>query len=215
MPELDHLFLPATPEQARILSDFGLTEGYRRTHYSQGTANVCFCFSNAFLELLTITEEEMIQRTEVAPLRLYDRLTNASGTCPFGVCLRYADGSPVFDDYHYPLADLPPGARIDIAEANAVEPLWFSFAPTMRPDLRPEASRPPLTHPIGFQEITRVTIESPAGMPHSPASVLALASKPPVRFAEASRYKIVLGFDDEQSGHRHDFAPHLPLAFCW
>ena len=215
MPELDHVFLPATAKQAQLLSDFGLSEAYRREHAGQGTANVCFCFANAFLELLYITDSDAVQQPTVAPLRLFERLSGAPATCPFGICLRSADGGPVFDDYAYPLDGLPPGARVDIAQAGAEEPLWFSFAPSMRPDQRPAASRPPLTHRVGLGSITRVTLASPAGPPRSPASQLARTASPGIDVIEAPTYSLTLGFDQEKAGLSHDFSPALPLKFCW
>lgn len=51
---LDHLFVfvePGAPERA-ALERAGLRESFRRRHPGQRTANVCFCFDNAYLELL-------------------------------------------------------------------------------------------------------------------------------------------------------------------
>ncbi len=56
--QLDHIFhfvqdLEAAETLGRSL---GLAETYRRNHVGQGTANICYCFENAFLELLLLTD---------------------------------------------------------------------------------------------------------------------------------------------------------------
>ncbi len=56
---LCHVFVfvkPGAPEATGLYAA-GMVESYRRRHPGQGTANVCFCFDNAFLELLWVTSE--------------------------------------------------------------------------------------------------------------------------------------------------------------
>lgn len=56
--ELDHFFVftPLCGGSLRArLAALGLTETYQRVHPGQATANVCFVFDDAYLELLWLT----------------------------------------------------------------------------------------------------------------------------------------------------------------
>jgi hypothetical protein len=89
--ELDHLFLlttPAAPEVA-ALAALGLTPTYRRTHVGQGTANVCYAFANAFLEVLWVTDAAEAQSPPVARMQLAARAAWPTGqSSPFGIAWR-------------------------------------------------------------------------------------------------------------------------------
>ena len=89
--ELDHIFVhvqPAGPEAER-LEALGLVESYRRTHPGQGTSNICYCFDNAFLELLWLIDEAEALSPAIARTQLAERSHwRASGASPFGLALR-------------------------------------------------------------------------------------------------------------------------------
>ncbi|MEG3905343.1 hypothetical protein QUB19_18465 [Microcoleus sp. B4-C5] len=94
--EFDHLFILTdigAPEADR-LSSFGLVEGGSRIHRGQGTANRCFFFHNAMLELLWVHHPEEAKSERIHQTRLWERSTNRNnGACPFGICLPPPKGS--------------------------------------------------------------------------------------------------------------------------
>src|SRR5215204_3763098 len=94
--ELDHFFVCTdldAPEAAQLVS-IGLTEGHSRVHSGQGTANRCFLFQNAYMELIWVHDHDEARSAVTQRTRLSQRwMGRASGACPFGVCLRPADAS--------------------------------------------------------------------------------------------------------------------------
>ncbi|HSK41670.1 MAG TPA: VOC family protein, partial [Arenibaculum sp.] len=73
--EIDHVFVfvePGAPE-ARGLASAGLRESFRRRHPGQGTANVCYCLDDAYLELLWVDDAAAVASEAVAPTRLAER----------------------------------------------------------------------------------------------------------------------------------------------
>jgi len=73
--ELDHIFFFVRPggREAGALARAGLREAYRRRHPGQGTANVCYAFDNAFLELLWVEDWDEINSPAVARTKLAER----------------------------------------------------------------------------------------------------------------------------------------------
>jgi hypothetical protein len=238
--EFDHLFIcteVGAPAADRLVA-LGLIEGLSNTHPGQGTANRCFFFHNAMLELLWVhdpieAQSEVIQRT-----RLWERWEGrASGDriCPFGICLRPATDPPdpaTFPhwDYHPPY--LPETLSIAIATNSDVltEPLLFQIPFGKRPDQRPPAKVQPLDHPLGFREITRVEIITPATATPSP-ELQTFLNNNHIKIRNGLNYCIELGFDGERQGQQMDLRSplvqstssdpprsrlsDLPLLICW
>ncbi|CAG0980388.1 hypothetical protein PHYC_01735 [Phycisphaerales bacterium] len=152
---IDHVFVlvaPGAPEAA-LLERAGLVPGARREHAGQGTANVCFCFANAYLELLFITNEAQLRSPPVATTRLWERSRwRESGASPFGVCLR-GPGDPPVPTSQYAAPFLPQGHSIPIAtdEDSPLAPMLFFAA-------FPPAPPPEFANP---QRLIRITIETP------------------------------------------------------
>lgn len=110
----------------------GLVESYRRAHPGQGTANVCYCFDDAFLELLAVTDPVEIGSPAIAPTGLADRARwRDTGACPIGIAIRPADGSaggpPPFPAWDWRPPYLPEGLAIPVAEASRDPALPFVF----------------------------------------------------------------------------------------
>jgi len=157
--ELDHIFwMVPKDEVARVvakLSALGLKESYRRQHRGQGTSNICYCFENAFLEILWLEDEAEARSPAIERTKLADRaLGNAN---PFGIAWRGDANVPVWD---FKPPYLPEGVSIPMAVASddADLPLLFSF-----PGSKPPSEMPPERHgdmqkEAGFErlEITRL-----------------------------------------------------------
>ncbi len=173
--ELDHLVLFTTadaPEVAR-LEALDLTPTYCRTHVGQGTANVCFCFENAYLEILWVTNEAETRSAPVARLQLAARAQwRTAATNPFGIAWRPTTGGeqgptawPCTPPY------LPAGAAIAVATASddLSQPLLFSFPGSLPPRDWPPARQGNLQAAGGFGRLDVQTFRLPNHGPASPA----------------------------------------------
>lgn len=167
--ELDHFFVLTEPggmDSAQRLEDLGLVPTLRRRHDGQGTANVCYAFDNAYLELLWVEEPELLARPTFARTGLFARSRwQERDTSPFGVCVRSERPLP-FDCWLWRPPYLPPGLFLEVA-ANSVDPsvpFLFAFPGTIRPDRWPEAQRGRLQQDSGLASITGLTLkELPEG----------------------------------------------------
>ncbi len=173
--ELDHLIVFTTadaPEVAR-LEALGLTPSYRRTHAGQGTANACFCFENAYLEILWVTYEAETRSAPVARLQLAARAQWRTGaTNPFGIAWRptmVGERGPPCWPCTPPY--LPAGAAIAVATASddLSQPLLFSFPGSLPPRDWPPARRGNLQAAGGFGRLEMQTLRLPNHGPTSPA----------------------------------------------
>ncbi|MEO0970861.1 MAG: VOC family protein, partial [Cyanobacteria bacterium J06639_18] len=167
--ELDHIFVcvkPLAPE-AEILKAFGLTEGRRRIHRGQGTANVCFFFHNVYLELLWLSDSEEIQSDIIRPLGLWERCRwKETNACPFGIAFRKKipdSPSLPFSTWGYHAPYIPPEASIPIASnsRNLSEPLIFISPSTQKPINILLEKRPPLINTLQLDEITGLRVTLP------------------------------------------------------
>lgn len=177
---LDHLFVlvePGAPERVALERE-GLREGFRRRHPGQGTANVCFCFDNAYLELLWEEDREEIASPVVARTRLAERAAwRRTGASPFGVAVR-ADppGAPLpFATWDYRPPYLPEGAVIDVALASDDPrlPLIFRSPGASRPDAWTDGRAGARQRPAGPAEIAGVHVELSPGV-RADAALLSL-----------------------------------------
>jgi hypothetical protein len=87
-PSLDHVALCCSvgAPAAVALVELGLREGRPNVHYGQGTACRRFFFTNAYLELVWVSEPEMAQSPAVRRTRLWDCWRwRATGASPFGI----------------------------------------------------------------------------------------------------------------------------------
>jgi hypothetical protein len=91
-----------------------------------------------------------------------------------------------------------------------------------RPDRYSTEKAQPLEHHLGWQEITRVELVSPAADRPSPALQAAIRlwrryaiDTDRIGLRGGVGYCVELGFDGEVQGHRVDFRPGLPLLVSW
>lgn len=220
--EFDHLFIltDVGAHEADRLISFGLVEGTSNTHPGQGTANRRFFFHNAMLELLWINDPEEAKSELIRPTRLWERWQNRNdGACPIGICLRPALGSDhatAFSSWAYRPPYLPETLSIAVGTNSDVltEPMLFQLPFGKRPDQYPTDRAQPLEHHVGWREITRIELVSPAmGNPSPELQAVIDTNQIKVRFG--TRYCVELGFDGEVQGQQVDFHPELPLTMSW
>jgi hypothetical protein len=220
--ELDHIFVCVQPEapEAELLKNLGLIEGNRRIHQGQGTANVCFFFHNAYLELLWLNDSSEIHSPIVHPMGLWYRCCwLKTQACPFGLSFRKttSDLSELpFPTWDYHPLYLPPSAAIPIANNsdNLSEPLIFISPSNKKPaNYSPERQRP-LIHPAGFKEITAVRVILPGEQPFS-FEVTKLMDLGLVQFVRGDFYHLEIEFDHGKQGKLENYAPTLPISLQW
>jgi len=140
--ELDHVFVfveRGGEETAARLEAGGLKPTFRRRHEGQGTANLCYVFDNAYLELLWVEDEALLARATFRRTRLYERSRwKSDGTSPFGVCVRGPEALP-FACWLWQPPYLPPGLYLEVAKvvSDPEVPFLFRFPGTRRPDTWP------------------------------------------------------------------------------
>lgn len=202
MPALDHVSVfcrPGAPEAAR-LEAIGLRAGRSRRHPGQGTANRCYFFGNAMLELIWVEDEAEAQSDLVRPLGLWERSRwRETGASPFGYGLRLRPGVelPVpWIDLAMPY--LPDGMVLQVPrDQDLRQPLVFALRAPWNP--------PPVDHPLCDARVTRCTSTQPVPPPPG-LDVYDLR-------LGAHHFEIEL--DGPGSGHVLDFAPDLPLVLRW
>jgi len=169
--DLDHLFLFISPEgpEPEALTALGLRESFRRAHPGQGTANLCYCFDNAYLELLWLSNEAEARSPVVARTGLAERAGwRKNGACPFGLALRgEALPCPAWD---YRPAYLPEGVSIPVAafSDDLVQPLVFLSPGRHRPDQWEDGRAGRRQQAAGLKEIAAVELILPQTADPSP-----------------------------------------------
>lgn len=221
--EIDHVLILTdirAPEGDELVR-FGLVEGPPNRHPGQGTANRRFFFHNAFLELVWVDNIQEAQSPEALRTGLWQRWwQRAAGASPTGVGFRpAADGPrhPPFASWTYRPPYLPPPLAIEMAanSSRSDEPLLF-FLDFARPATDYDAARrPPLTHQVPLEWITRVRLSASPQAAASPELTAAVAACDALEVVVADAPLVELGYDHERLAHRHDFRPTLPLVLCW
>ena len=148
--ELDHIFLALDPrsEEGTELVRRGLEPSYRRDHPGQGTQNLCFCFDNAYLELLWTRDKAELAANALVRSKLPDRMAwPAKGVCPFGIAIRPVQGQAElpelpFKSWAYRPSYLPQGTAIQVATMSDDARLPFLF--------HVPGSKPPAEWPDGL-----------------------------------------------------------------
>jgi hypothetical protein len=193
--ELDHLFIVTTPDAPEIgcLEAVGLVPTYRRTHAGQGTANVCYCFENAFLEVLWITSEADACSPSVARMQLSHRAQwRTSKVNPFGIAWRgVSAGKNAPPTWACTPPYLPAGVAIDVAtdSDDLAQPLMFSFPGARPPREWPEARRGKLQTAGGFAQLQLSRLWLPQQVqPSATLRSIAASSNAPIEVSETDRY---------------------------
>jgi Glyoxalase-like domain len=220
--ELDHFFVCVAPDavEAEVLKAFGLTEGIRRVHQGQGTANVCFFFDNAYLELLWLNDIHEIQSYPVIPMGLWQRCCwRDTQACPFGIAFRLGNLAAKdlpFSSWDYYAPFLPDGASIPIAtNSNYLsEPLIFISPGNQKPSSYPLERRPPLVHKAKLHQVTGLNVILPGEGDFS-VEVTTVSQIGIVQFSRGDRYHLEVQFDCGKENKSQSFAPDIPISICW
>jgi Glyoxalase-like domain len=206
---LDHVFVfcrPGAPEAAR-LEAAGLRVGVRREHPGQGTANVCFCFADCYLEFIWIADADAAY---ASPLALADRARwRDLPTSPFGICLRPTGNAPAtpFPSFDYAPAFLPAGMppiRVAANARGAAEPLLFA--------LHRDYAPPAVPHVLAQSRLRRARCTVPGLASDSPLRALQI---PAFTVEDGAQHHLELAFDASTSGATVDLRPELPLFLRW
>jgi hypothetical protein len=132
--ELDHLFVFVEPEDAapggrvfETLKALGLEPSFRRRHVGQGTANLCYAFDNAYLELLHVLDVEELNASPLGRAALADRAAwRKTGASPFGIASR--GGALPGESWSYRSPDFPPGVSIAVSAESDDAGVPFVFS---------------------------------------------------------------------------------------
>lgn len=178
---LDHVFFfvappgpNADPPELSALAALGLAESFRRPHPGQGTANACFCFDNAYLELLWIADRDEAATCGLARCDLLARAGwRRTGASPFGIALSHEDPAAEFPfpHWHYRPSYLPPGMSIPVATASddPRQPLLFRSPGNARPDQWTDGRAGARQRETGITEIAALDLILPAEVTPDPA----------------------------------------------
>lgn len=199
--ELDHVFVLTAPD-APECAGLGLTENCRRRHDGQGTANLCYCFDNAYLEMLWPVDAAELAAPEVSRTRLADRARwSRNGASPFGIGLR--GGDLPFPTWRYRPACLPEGTDIAVATASddARQPLLFRSPSAARPDAWTDGRAGARQAASGLREIVALHLDLPAEVTPAPA-LLHLAERRLLTLGHGEAHRMVLTLSTARGGTR-------------
>jgi hypothetical protein len=216
---LDHviIFCAAGAPEASALVRLGLQEAAPNIHPGQGTANRRFCFENAYLELLYVSDFSEACSDAAPRPRLWERWTRRSaGACPFAMVLRTdrddTDRTLPFATWTYRPRYLPAGLAIDVAiDTPLEEPEVFHIAMA---DKDRFSYRQRVAHAIPARRVTGVSIAGPAQRLSS-AAAHALIERRLLAFTPLDHWLMTIRFDDCVHGAEADLRPELPLRLQW
>lgn len=131
--ELDHLLVFVEPAEAapgggafERLKALGMEPSFTRRHAGQGTANLCYAFDNAYLELLYVVDADELVASPLDRAGFAARAAwQQTGASPFGIACR---GPLPGDGWTYRNQDFPPGVSIAVTTESddATMPVVFS-----------------------------------------------------------------------------------------
>ncbi len=171
--DLDHVFVFVEPDHGRpggrVYDDLvagGLVETYRRRHEGQGTANVTFCFDNAFLELLWVVDVQEARAPDLDRAGINRRADwRFHGGSPYGIAVRSDDELP-FETWPYRFEGLPDDLHLPVAVASddLAQPFVFRSLRNKRPDQWDGAAAGARQSAAGLAEIVAIDLTLPAGV---------------------------------------------------
>ncbi|WP_120495422.1 VOC family protein [Kiloniella sp. EL199] len=172
MLEIDHLFVFVeppkegdTPAEGFLLEKAGLVESYRRNHPGQGTTNICYCFNNAYIELLWVNDVIDITSSLIKGTKLFERSQwQETAASPFGIALRPEIPCDTWD-YRPPY--LPSDMSIPVATTSldARQPFIFQSPGGKQPDHWRDQKPLQQNAPIGSHTISSISLDIPENYP--------------------------------------------------
>jgi len=135
--ELNHVFLfvPDEKTAVRLMTQAGLRVNYARTHFGQGTQNLCACPDDIFIELIWLNGETISPESERITL---GRRARGEGS-PIGISWR---GAANFETEDYKAPYLPSDRTISVAtdSFDVNLPFLFQSLSSLKPIDRPAQS---------------------------------------------------------------------------
>lgn len=174
MTAIDHIFVfPSDLERLQHrLEGAGLESSFEREHPGQGTANVCYCFDNLYLELLWVSDAAARLNPHVARTALIERGTGAMSACPVGIAWRDGPGRPLdLETWEYAAPFLPAGSSIAVAiESEGPQaPFLFRSPGTSPPSEWRDGRQGDLQRAAGITTVEEVVLEYPMDRRPGPA----------------------------------------------
>lgn len=215
--KIDHIFMGSElpDEHVKILVDFGLTEGEPNSHPQQGTAVRRFFFENSYFEFLYITDLNDIKSPTTKQAQIYERVTaNDNKTSPFGICFRSGGNNLDFSNYKswsYRPKFLPPPFKMDVYGHKLKDPMLCYLDCVSDESFKKRIQQ---RHPIGFKDITSLSILSPYSDLDSKLKQ-DLDKTKIVQFKHNDAHILEITFDNGTQNKRHNFSPEIPLIFSW
>lgn len=197
--ELCHVFAFVDDRAAAlaVLDRCGLVESFRRSHNGQGTANICACFDNAYLELLWPEDQGELASVSVARTRLAERSRwHDTGASPFGLGLR---GRIPFPTWEYRPPFLDEGMAIALGSEDPRQPFLFRSPNRLRPDQWDNGLAGARQQAAGLAEIVGLHLELPVGA--TPA-LRNLADRGLLTLKPAVRHRLSLVVSRQDGGQR-------------
>jgi hypothetical protein len=203
---IDHIFIFTTDNGtiADELVDFGLIEGSSRVHKGQGTANRKFYFSNFFLEILWIHDENEIKSTQTMPTGLWKRANFENNhSSPFGLCLvNSKETNTLFkQSFSYQPEYFPQGLVIDIIKNESNPNLPWTFRLPFKGQKKNKDE--PNNHGNGICSLTKTLFEYKKGA--RTQFLEYFNNEERLEFVESSRNWLTLSFDNRRQGKSKDF----------
>jgi hypothetical protein len=216
--ELDHVFVSA-PRRSRdvaLLAARGLAQGAARIHQGQGTANTCFFFDNAYLELIWSHNESEIRSALVEPLALWERTRwRETDACPFGVAFRSRDNvEQPRAAWGYAAPFLPAGKSLPIITppGSADDPMiFFSTGSAGPPSGYPPEREVPLVQSGRRRTLRVVCLQVRA---NAVSDQVCAAEKSGLLSIETGKQPH-MRLEFEAGREEVDFRPELPLSLIW
>lgn len=209
MTQIDHVFVfPRDIDGLRQrLEDAGLVPSFSRAHPGQGTANLCYCFENTYLELLWVEDPTAGQDPQVARTALMKRGSGDGSVCPVGVAWRDDGAGPLdIETWDYAPPFLPPGVSIPVATESddPAAPFLFRSPGTHPPAEWTDGRAGALQRGAGLGAVACITLQYPPD--YRPGlSITVLARHSMLCLERASRWCLSIAVS------RHSGPEHLLL----
>ena len=206
---IHHIFIFTNPKGkiADELVEFGLTEGSRRVHPGQGTANRKFYFDNFFLEILWVEDQQEFNRELIVSTGLGQRAEyQLNSSSPFGLCLA---NEPATDSlfaaaYRYQPDYFPTGMTIDVLANNLCPQLPWTFRLPFKTQQKQDAE--PRNHVNGVSVLTKAIFEYQTINSESEKTYLdCFAGESVIQFIESDRFWLSLEFDNHRQNLQRNF----------
>lgn len=209
--ELDHVFIWTEPDGGALrpyLESLGLVETYRRRHVGQGTANICYCFENAFLELVWIEDEAEAASERIARCEFVER--NKVGN-PFGFAWRGTLHGVQMWDFMPPYLPDDLSIKVAVDSDDISQPFMFTFPGSKPPSQWSADRKGALQRGAGFSAIQLSAVTTSKNNEQSETLSALVKALGIAHLAEGAAAAIELTLKRASNDARGDITIKLPL----